>query len=108
MRVSQRRAGPKQSAESLGHLVPKVLDEMGLSGTSTAVELLRIWDDVLGPDFAPHCRPDGIRRGVVQARVRDSAWMQRLQLEKHQILQRLTQELGEDAVRDLRLRISTD
>ena len=101
------RRGSKRPPESLGSLIPKVLDEMGLSDTSIAVALLRRWDSALGETFAPHCRPDGLRRGVVQARVRDSAWMQRLQLEKPRILARLREALGEDEITDMRLRIGS-
>ena len=53
-----------------------LLDELGLSAASDSVKLIHAWDDALGP-FAAHCRPEGLRAGVVQARVRDSAWMQR-------------------------------
>jgi predicted nucleic acid-binding Zn ribbon protein len=89
----------------VGDLVPKVLDEMGLGSTSVAVKLLRVWDAALGADFAPHCRPDGIRRGVIHARVRDSAWMQRLQLEKPRILARIEEAIGDSVAHDLRLRV---
>jgi predicted nucleic acid-binding Zn ribbon protein len=97
-----RRAG---RPESLGDLVPRVLDELGLSETSHAVRLLEIWDEALGPELAPHCRPDGIRNGTLYANVPDSAWMQRLQMEKPRILARLESALGEPAARDLRLRV---
>jgi predicted nucleic acid-binding Zn ribbon protein len=46
-----------------------------------------------------------VRRGEVLGLVRDSAWMQRIQLEKPGILARLRAELGEAAVQSLRLRI---
>jgi len=86
-------------------LLPRVLDEMGLGAASEAVQLLREWNEAVGPRLAPHCRPEGLRGGVAWARVRDSAWMQRVQLEKPGILRRLTEALGPDVVRDLRLRV---
>lgn len=93
--------------ESVGELLPRVLDELGLGDTSAAVRLVRVWDEVLGESFAAHCRPEGIRGGVIQARVRDSAWMQRIQLEKPRILARLAEQLGEDAPKELRMRIGS-
>jgi predicted nucleic acid-binding Zn ribbon protein len=89
---------------STADLLPRVLEEVGLSEASTGARLLRAWDDALGAALAEHCRPDGIRRGVVQARARDSAWMQRLQMEKPRILAALREALGEDEL-DLRMRI---
>ncbi len=97
-----RRRGP---AESLGALLPKLLDEVGLGATGQAVNVIRAWDEALGDEFKSHCRPDGVRNGVIHARVRDSAWMQRLQLEKPRIFARLRAILGDTAPTELRLRI---
>lgn len=99
-----RRRRATSPPESVGDLLPRVLDELGLGDTSAAVHLIRVWDEVLGESFAPHCRPEGIRGGVIQARVRDSAWMQRIQLEKPRILKRLTEALDEPP-HDIRLLI---
>ena len=90
----------------MASLIPKVLEEMGLDEASQGSALLRVWDDVIGPSLAPHCRPEGLRRGVVMVRVRDSAWMQRLQMEKPRILKALAESLGEPEL-GLRMRIGS-
>jgi len=102
-RPNQRLREPQRVSE----LVPQVLDEVGLGAASSAVRLLRVWDAALGEAFARHCRPDGIRNGVLYARVRDSGWMQRIQLEKPRILARIEEAVGEPLAQDLRLRIGT-
>ena len=71
----------KDRAASLADLIPSVLAEVGLDQASLALQLLRVWPDAVGPELAPHCSAEGIRRGVVHAAVSDSAWMQRIQLE---------------------------
>lgn len=98
----RRRENPP---EDLSSLIPRVLDELGLGQTSLNLRLLRVWDDALGPELSPHCRPEGLHRGVVRARVPDSAWMQRLQLEKPRILARVRHALGGEGAEDLWLRI---
>jgi predicted nucleic acid-binding Zn ribbon protein len=102
-----RRAKParRSRTESVGELLPRLLDDLGLDDASTQVRVLRVWDEALGPAFAPHCRPEGLRRGEVIARVRDSAWMQRLSLEKPAILARLGALLGDAAPTGMRFRI---
>jgi predicted nucleic acid-binding Zn ribbon protein len=85
--------------------MPRLLDDLGLAETSAAVQVLGAWDAALGPELAPHCRPEGFRRGQVIALVRDSAWMQRIQLETPRILARLRDGLGEAAPQSIRLRI---
>jgi predicted nucleic acid-binding Zn ribbon protein len=112
-RTGHRRPHPERlapgrrrgAAESLAALLPKLLDEVGLGATAQAVQVIRAWDEALGAEFRAHCRPDGVRNGVIHARVRDSAWMQRIQLEKPRIFARLRAILGESAPRELRLRI---
>lgn len=89
----------------MADLLPKILDEVGLGATSNAIRLLREWDEAVGSRLAPHCQPDGLRGDTAWGRVRDSAWMQRVQLEKPRILARLAETLGPGVVRDLRLRI---
>jgi predicted nucleic acid-binding Zn ribbon protein len=101
-RTSAPRRGP---AEPLSDLLPRLLDEVGLGKTAQAVAVIRAWDEAVGPQFRAHCRPDGVKNGVIHARVRDSSWMQRVQLEKPRIFERLRAQLGDDAPRELRLRI---
>jgi predicted nucleic acid-binding Zn ribbon protein len=103
MSRNPRNRAPVSTAD----LVPQVLEEVGLAEASRGMRLLRIWDAALG-DFAAHCRPDGLRRGLIEARVRDSAWMQRIQLEKPRILARIHELLGPDTdPLDLRLKIGS-
>jgi predicted nucleic acid-binding Zn ribbon protein len=102
--VSTRSPGPRRAPAQVGALVPRVLSDLGLDATAQAVRVLQIWDEALG-ELAPHCRPEGIRRGVLHARVPDSAWMQRIQLEKPRILAALASRIGERVATDLRLRI---
>ena len=98
----KRRRGPP---ESLGALLPKLLEEVGLGPTAAALQVIRAWDEAVGPEFKSHCRPDGVRNGVIHARVSDSSWMQRVQLEKPRIFARLRAQLGDGAPSELRLRI---
>jgi predicted nucleic acid-binding Zn ribbon protein len=105
MRGTRTERGRLSRTESIGELLPELLTDLGLDETAIGVRVLRAWDRALGPELAPHCRPEGVRRGEVLGLVRDSAWMQRIQLEKPGILARLRAELGEAAVQSLRLRI---
>jgi predicted nucleic acid-binding Zn ribbon protein len=110
---NSRRRAPAGAArrntppESIADLLPRLLDEVGLGATAQAVQVIRAWDEAVGPTFQAHCRPDGVRNGVIHARVRDSSWMQALQLEKPAIFARLRELLGDSAPKDMRLRIGS-
>jgi len=90
----------------LADWIPRVLEEMGLQSVNDGARLRSAWSRAVGPEIAAHSHPQGIRRGVVHATVPDSAWMQRLQMEKVRVLASLRGELGDDRVLDLRLRIA--
>jgi predicted nucleic acid-binding Zn ribbon protein len=104
--VSETGNRPRRAPQALGSVIPGVLAELGLDGASAAVELLRVWPEVLGEELRPHCAAEGLRRGVVHASVRDSGWMQRIQMEKPRILEGLQRALGAETVQELRLRIA--
>jgi predicted nucleic acid-binding Zn ribbon protein len=105
MTEGRNRPPRKRSPRAVGELLPTVLAELGLTPASHGVRLLQVWDRALGSELAPYCRLEGVRHGTLVARVPDSAWMQRLQLEKPRILERLEELLGEPAAQDLRFRI---
>ncbi len=98
-------SGEERGPTAIAKLVPRVLEEVGLSEASAGMRLLRAWDEALGPELSPHCRPEGLRRNVVQAHVRDSAWMQRLQMERPRILAKLRQALPDAEDLEIRFRI---
>jgi predicted nucleic acid-binding Zn ribbon protein len=83
-----------------------VIAELGLDAVAQASDVNAVFGSVVGPDLAPHCRCLGVRHGVVYAAVADSAWMQRMQLEKARILHGLRSALGDARARDLRLQIA--
>ena len=103
--MSGKARRPSGQPQKVGELLPRLLDEIGLSPASQGMRLLKVWDAAVGPLLSPHCRPEGIRSGVLQATVRDSGWMQRVQLEKPRILARIKQLLDDAGVSDLRLRV---
>ena len=87
--------GGKRGPGPIGDLIGEVLGDFGLDEASVGVRLLEVWEEALGPELAPFCRPEGIRNEILYARVPDSAWMQRLQLETPDILERLREHLGD-------------
>ena len=103
---AERSARPSDPPKTLGEWIPQVLREMGLDPAADGARLLSAWETAVGPELAAHSRPQGLRRGIVYAMVPDSAWMQRLQMEKVGVLERLRALLGAERVRDLRLRIA--
>ena len=94
-----------RGAEGVSELLPRLLDELGLGDASRHARVLAVWDRALGAGLAPYCRPEGVRGDDALGLVPDSAWMQRVQIEKPRILERFREALGDEAPTGLRLRI---
>ena len=101
-RPGRRRTRPV----SIGEVVPRMLDELGLGAAQRVVEIDARWGDVVGPEAARHSRPVLYRAGVLETEVDSSVWSQELGLRKPEILATLRREFGDAAPRDLRFRLA--
>jgi len=104
-RWPQRRRRTRGLPESTGALVPRVLLDLGLGESARALRVVERWEEAVGADVARHCRPVAVRNGVLEASVDSSTWCQTLQLRAPEILAALRRVLGDDAPRDLWLRV---
>ena len=101
MKRRDRRSQP----ESLGALVPRVLRELGLEESARALRVAERWEAVAGPEVARHSQPTGMRAGVLEVTVDSSVWCQQLQMRRPELLAKLREAFGEEAPRDLWLRV---
>jgi len=101
------RPGRKRRSqlEQVGPLVPRVLSELGLESSARVLRLTERWEDAVGPEIARHCQPTALRGEVLEATVDSSVWCQQLQLRRPAILEALREVAGEDAPRELWLRV---
>ena len=95
----------KTTPQPIGSMLGPVLADLGLETTQAAFRILELWEDVVGPEIAKHCRPVSVRRGVLEAEVDSSVWCQQLQMQRPQLLAGLREALGPEAPSDLRFRV---
>lgn len=91
--------------ESVGKLVGQVLGDLGLDGVALAHRIGTQWPEIVGPQIAAHCRPLGIRGGVLELQVDSPVWSQQLQLRKTDLLAKLAEHFGNEAPRELRFQV---
>lgn len=77
-----------------------------LSGTlAPATVLARVqerWPAVAGPALATAAQPSAVREGVLTVRCEASVWAQELQLMAAELIPRLNDALGEEAITSLK------
>ncbi len=104
--MSARRPTRRTRPVSMGELVPRMLDELGLGAAQRVVEIHARWGEIVGPEAARHSRPVLYRDGVLETEVDGSVWSQELGLSRPRILAALRREFGDAAPRDLRFRLA--
>lgn len=97
----RRRSRPR----SLEEMIPRVLDDLGLDRARALMALAEVWERVVGPEAAAHCRPAALRGDVLEVEVDAPAWGHALQLRTPALLAALERELGEAAPADLWMRV---
>ena len=100
--MARRRKG---KLESVGDLVGQVLGDLGLDGVALAHRIGAEWAEVVGAPVAAHCRPRGIRAGVLEIEVDSPVWSQQLQLRKTELLVRLRERFGDAAPAEMRFQV---
>jgi len=95
----------RSQLEQVGLLVPRVLSDLGLESSARVLRLTERWEEAVGPEIAQHCQPTALRGEVLEATVDSSVWCQQLQLRCPEILAALREIAGEDAPRELWLRV---
>ena len=91
--------------QPVGDLVGRVLGELGLDGVALAHRIGTDWPEIVGPQVAAHCRPLGLRAGVLEVEVDSPVWSQQLQLRKSELLQKLQERYAAEAPRELRFQV---
>lgn len=61
------------------------------------------WRDVVGDQIADHCTPETFTEGVLVVRTDSSAWAQQLKLLAPQLVRRLSEDVGDGVVQEVRV-----
>ena len=96
--MSRRRA-PRQATAAIRAARDRAAPRTGLAAVQAA------WNGVVGEQLAAVAAPVSERAGTLTIECADSVWAQELDLMQGQLLERLKNELGEQAPAALRFRV---
>lgn len=91
--------------KALADVLSGVLASMDLDLAAPAAAIGDNWEAIVGREVAEHCRPIGVKAGVLHADVDSSVWCQQLHLRSPEILSALKEFLGSAAPTNLRFRV---
>jgi predicted nucleic acid-binding Zn ribbon protein len=104
----RNRAEPPKGPEPLGEILSRVFTARGWGRKQDRLRLEKAWAEAAGPEIAPHTRPNGMRRGVLEVDVTSPVLLQELaHYHKRKLLERLRERLPGTTLTDLRFRAGT-
>ncbi|MCH7599276.1 MAG: DUF721 domain-containing protein [Myxococcales bacterium] len=105
MDPDDKEARRKREPQAVADVLGGVLAAMQLDLAAPVAAIGENWEAIVGREVAEHCRPVGIKAGVLHADVDSSVWCQQLHLRSPEILSALKDFLGSTAPTALRFRV---
>ncbi|WP_019856128.1 DUF721 domain-containing protein [Actinopolyspora mortivallis] len=106
---SRRRRGWSGAAsddrdpQSLGELASRMAADRGWSERLAGGQVFGRWTELVGEEIAAHSEPVELCEGVLVVRAESTAWATQLRLLQRQIVRRVSDGLGRDLVRRIRV-----
>jgi hypothetical protein len=101
-RARGRRRGPRHASDALGELLGK----HGVARELREHRILARWREIVGETLSDRTFPDGLERGVLWVRVKNSSWLHQLSFLRDDLVARIARELGDPpVVREIRFHI---
>lgn len=92
----------KQKPVAIKDVVEGVIKKLGVS---KAEKINSSWAKAIGESNIQHARPVEVKDKTLIVHVDSSSWLHKLSMEKVQLLTLLKDDLGEEIVADIKLRI---
>ena len=87
----------------LGDQIDLFVAERGWRGDVAVGSVIGRWPGIVGPDISAHCQPVDFTDGILTIRAESTAWATQLQLLASSLHTRLTEEVGEGTVTEIRI-----
>lgn len=91
-----------RAPEPIGTAMQPLLDRLDREGHFAIVRLAKAWPEIVGDAIARRTEIASLKFHTAVVKVSGAMWIQELNLMKPQILARVRERLGGDAVRELR------
>jgi predicted nucleic acid-binding Zn ribbon protein len=104
LRRSDRGRARRDDPQPLNSAIEGLLDAQGWREAAAVGSVFGRWAEIVGRDLAAHTRPDSLTDGELTVTADSTAWATQLRLLAAQLVRRLNAELGDGAVRQVRVR----
>jgi hypothetical protein len=103
-----RRRGRGATHIRSADLLAALLDRHGIARELREHRILARWREIVGPSLSDRTWPDGLDRGILWVRVKNSSWLHQLSFLREDLVRRLNRELGDPPLlQDIRFHVGT-
>jgi hypothetical protein len=100
------RSGRRRGRISAGDVLAGLLDRHGIRRELREHRILARWREIVGETLAQRTWPDGLERGILWVRVKNSSWLHQLSFLRDDLVARLARDLGDPPlVREIRFHV---
>ncbi|MFO0876079.1 MAG: DUF721 domain-containing protein [Gemmataceae bacterium] len=100
-----RREKPERGPEKLADILSQLFTARGWGRKQSRLHLERAWEEIAGPQYAPHTRVGTLRRGILEVQVNSAVLLQELtHFHRRRLLEQLRTRLPNTPIHDLRFR----
>jgi hypothetical protein len=102
----QSTKGRSASIQKIDEIVAQLMSQRGYGQLMVNDEIQNVWNELVGKQLANISRVGRIRQGVLDVFVTNSTANQELTFRRLELVKKLTAELPQHSITDLRLRVS--
>jgi predicted nucleic acid-binding Zn ribbon protein len=90
---------------SLGTVLPNLMKSIRSGSDAQLVRVWELWDGAVGETIAKNARPAAFKGKLLLVEVSSSTWMHQLQFLKADIIAKINDAFGQDAVNEIKFKI---
>jgi predicted nucleic acid-binding Zn ribbon protein len=91
-----------RSIKPIGHALDELVKSLGIQKKIKEYDAIIYWDSVVGKQIAKMATATSITQGVLFVHVKTSTWRNELTLRKKEIIDKLNNVVGINAVKDIK------
>jgi predicted nucleic acid-binding Zn ribbon protein len=91
----------------LGTVLPNLLKSIRSGSEAQLVRVWELWDNAVGETIAKNARPAAFKGKLLLVEVSSSTWMHQLQFLKTEIIAKINNAFGKEAVEEIKFKIGT-
>lgn len=90
---------------SIGEILFSSFKGKGIAAKIEEIALMKLWPDAVGQKISLQTQPDCLKNRILFVKTTSSVWVQQLHFMKEEILQKLNELAGKNAVKDVRFSV---